>query len=346
MADRVLLTGISGVVGGHVALALLKAGYAVRGSLRDLTRAAEVGTMLRNAGADTAALEFARLDLLDDAGWNQAATGCRYLQHVASPLMVKIPRDREELIRPAVEGTRRALEAGLAAGVERIVITSSVAAIGYGHPSSRIAPYTAADWSSVEGDGVNAYTESKTRAELEAWSIMEAAGRRDDLVAINPSVVLGPLLGPDPGVSSMVIRRLLDGTVPFAPRLAFNIVDVRDVAALHLAAMTDVAAGGHRFIAAAAAVTLLDLAELLRPAFPEYASRLPRYAVPDWLVRLYALFDADARGNVGALGHTRHFDAGPAEVLLRRPFIPARLAAAATAQSLVDFGVVKPQKRG
>lgn len=345
MTGRVLVTGISGFIGSHVALALLYAGYTVRGSLRDQARAAEVAAMLERAGADTGRLELITLDLLDDAGWHEAARGCRYLAHTASPLHLRPPAERDVLVRPAVEGTRRAIEAALEADIERVVLTSSVAAMSNGHPRDRSAPFAEADWSATEGEGVNAYSESKTRAELEAWSLMEAAGRRADLVAINPVVVLGPMLSPRVSASIVLIKRLLDGSAPVAPRLTLNLVDVRDVAALHLAALTAPRAGGHRFIAAAPPVSLTEIVDGLRAAFPAFARRLPRLSVPDWVVRLYALVDADARANLGSLGSTRSFDAAPAEALLERPFITPRLAAAATAQSLVDFGVVRPPGR-
>jgi nucleoside-diphosphate-sugar epimerase len=344
MAGRVLVTGVSGFIGSHVALALLYAGYTVRGSLRDMSRAAEVAEMLERAGADLARLEFVPLELTDDHGWREAVDGCRYVQHVASPIAIRRPRHRDQLIVPAVAGIRRAVRAALAAGVERVVMTSSAAAISYGHPLDRTAPFTDADWSATEGADVTPYTESKTRAELEAWSLMEEAGRRHDLVTVNPTVVLGPLLNRDAGVSPVLIQRMLNG-IPFAPRMSLNTVDVRDVAALHLAAMANPRAGGHRYIATAAPLTMLELSEGLRSSFPAYADRLPRTEVPDWLVRLYAFFDSDARGNVGALGRTRQFDASPAESLLGRPFITPRVAAAATAQSLIDFGLVKPPPR-
>ena len=342
MTGRVLVTGVSGFIGSHVALRLLYGGYHVRGSLRDMARAGEVAEMLERAGAELARLEFVPLDLDEDAGWDAAAAGCRYLMHVASPLAVKAPRVRDVMIRPAVEGTRRALAAALSAGVERIVLTSSAAAISYGRAEGEVPEvFTDADWSATEGPDVTPYSESKTRAELEAWSIMEEAGRLQDLAVINPTIVLGPLLGSDPGVSSLLVLKLIDGSAPLAPRMAFNVVDVRDVAALHVAALTDVRAGGHRFIASAGAVTMLQLADALRPSFPDFASRMPRFAIPDWVVRLYALFDADARAHLGRLGRGPRYDARLAEALLGRPFITPRVAAAATAQSLIDFGIVR-----
>lgn len=340
MPDRVLLTGISGFLGGHVALALLRAGFAVRGSLRDPGRAGRARDALQHAGADISRLEFVTLNLMRDDGWREAAEGCRYLQHVASPLVIRMPEDRNDLIRPAVEGTRRALEAALASGVERMVLTSSAAAIMYGHPPERTVPFTEADWSRTDGAGVSAYTESKTRAELEAWSIMEAAGRRDDLAVINPTVVLGPLLDEDPGTSAILVKRLLDGTAPAAPRFSFGIVDVRDVAALHVNAMLAPRAGGQRCLASAGTVRLIDLGRALRSRFPRYSGRIPRFELPDWAARLYALFDRDMHDNLGSLGVVRPIDATRAHGLLGRPFIPPAEAAAATAQSLIDRHLV------
>lgn len=337
MPDRVLLTGISGFLGGHVALALLDAGFAVRGSLRDLARAGHVRETLQRHGADVSRLELVGLDLLDARGWQDAARDCRYLQHVASPLPLRQPSDRDELIRPAVEGTRRALEAGLKAGVERVVLTSSTAAILHGHPPDRAEPFTEADWSRIDGHGVSAYTESKTRAELDAWSIMETAGRRDDLAVINPTVILGPLLDEDAGTSAVLVQRLLDGSIPAAPRIHLGIVDVRDVAALHLAAMLSPRAGGHRHVASAGSLSLIELARALRPRFPAHAGRLPRFELPDAMTRLLALFSRDLRDNLGSLGASPPLDTRQAQSLLRRPFMPPAEVAAATAQSLIDM---------
>lgn len=337
MTDKVLVTGISGFLGGHVALALLKAGYAVRGSVRDLRKADKVRATLKEAaiGSNVDNLEFVALDLSRDAGWREAAEGCRYLQHVASPFVTSMPKDKDDLIRPAVEGTRRALEAALAAKLERVVLTSSFAAIGYGHEHGRAAPFTEADWSRTEGEDVTFYTESKTRAEREAWSIMEAAGRRDDLVVVNPTGILGPLLDDDPGTSGALVQRLLNGSVPALPRIRFGIVDVRDVAEMQVKAMETPWAGGRRFIATAGVMSFKQAADALRPGFPERADKIPKRELPDWVVRLLALFNAELRDGAGSLGVIKTIDNTAGAKLLGHAFISPADATIAMGRSLV-----------
>lgn len=341
MADLVLLTGISGFLGGHVGLALLKAGYRVRGSVRDLGKADKVRAALSQAGGDISQLEFVALDLNSDAGWDEAMRGVRYLQHTASPFVTNMPKDRMELIRPAVDGTRRALNAALAAQVERMVVTSSMAAIAYGHAKERSAPFTGADWTDLTGRGVNAYVESKTLAEREAWTIVDSAGRHDDLATINPSVILGPLLDDDAGTSAALLGRLMNGSIPAAARIYFSVVDVRDVAEAHVRAMTMPGAGGHRYAIGEKTLSLLEFADVVRGGLPEFSRRLPKREVPDWMVRLFSFVDKDIRGNVGELGVVRRVDAREAVGLLGHPLIAAPEAVLATARSLVAQGLVK-----
>lgn len=341
MADLVLLTGISGFLGGHIGLELLRQGFAVRGSVRSLSKADKVRAALAKAGADVSRLEFVELDLNSDTGWDAAMPGVRYLQHTASPFVTDIPKDKMELIRPAVDGTRRALTAALKANVERVVLTSSMAAIAYGHDKARTAPFTAADWTDLAGRGVNAYTESKTLAEKEAWTIIDGAGRHDDLVAINPAAILGPLLDEDPGTSAALIARLMNGSVPAAARIYFAAVDVRDVAAAHVKAMVTPSAGGHRFPMGDKTFSLLDFSNTVRAGTPEFAKRLPSRTVPDWMVRIFAFVDKDIRGNVGELGVVRLIDSTDVEKLLGHKLIPTADAVVATAKSLVEQGVVK-----
>lgn len=335
MSDRVLLTGVSGFLGGHVALALLKAGYIVRGSVRNIAKADGVRKTLGAAGADLSGLEFVTLDLLDESGWSEAAQGCRFLAHTASPFVLRMPTDKMDLIRPAVEGTERALKAGLRAGVERIVLTSSMAAIAYGHDKPRTVPFSAKDWSNPDSPKINAYAESKTRAERRAWEIMKEAGRERDLATINPAAIFGPLLDSDPGTSAILVIRLLNGSVPAAPRISFAMVDVRDVADAHVVALTHPNAGGHRFPMGERCLSFMEAANVLRSRFPERAKKLPRFEMPDWGVKLYAFFDSDVRGNIGELGVKRELDSSDTVALLGRPLITADKALVATAETVL-----------
>ncbi|WP_297104146.1 NAD-dependent epimerase/dehydratase family protein [uncultured Devosia sp.] len=336
--DRVLLTGISGFLGGHLALALLKAGYSVRGSLRNIGKAEAVRDTLRRAGTDISRLEFVELDLMSDKGWDKAMDGVRYLQHTASPFVIDLPEDKMELIRPAVEGTERALNAALKASVERIVLTSSMAAIAYGHDKSRTRPFTEADWTNLNGRGVNAYIESKTLAEQRAWEIMREAGRENDLATINPSAILGPLLDEDPGTSALMVKRLLDGSVPALPRMPFVIVDVRDIAEAHLKAMTAPNAGGRRFPMGERSMLMGEVAEIVRKTAPN--RKVPRLPMPDWAVRVYALFDRDVRGILNELGVLKSLDSRSAVALLGRPLIAADRAIADTTTALIERRIV------
>ncbi len=337
----VLVTGVTGFVGGHVALQLLNAGYRVRGSLRSPGRADKVRKELEAAGAVTNALEFVTLDLLDDAGWAEAMSGVYAVMHVASPFVIEMPEDPDELIRPAVEGTERVLKAALGADVKRIVLTSSIAAIAYGDDPERKVPFTDADWTRLDtAIPITTYIRSKTLAEHRAWDIMKAAGRENDLVCINPTNIYGPLLGDDIGTSGLIIRRLLNGSLPAAPRIHLLSVDVRDVAALHLAALETDVAGGQRFLVSARALSLPEMARLLRRNFPDQARRAPRLTLPNWVTRLYALFDQDLRDNIGELGRPKRVHGARAEILLGHKLIDAETAFLAMAKTMIDRDLV------
>lgn len=339
MSDRVLLTGISGFLGGHVALALLEAGFAVRGTVRSAAKANKVRDTLGRRGVDMSRLEIVELDLTRDEGWLEAATGCRYVQHVASPFVTSMPNDKNELIRPAVEGTTRAVASAMAAGVERIVLTSSAVAVYYGHPRSRTKPFTEADWTVLGQPGITAYIESKTLAEQKAWTVAEAAGRRDDLVAVNPGIMLGPLLDDDPGTSGAIVQRLLNGSLRAAPKIAMPVADVRDAAAIHVAVMTSPQAGGRRYLVSEDTLTIKQMGDELRAALPGYRSRLPYFEAPNWAVRLLAPLDPDIRDNIEELGHFRQFDSTEARRLLGRDLMSARHAVTEMGRSLIAQGL-------
>src|SRR5262249_27176226 len=246
--ELVLVTGGSGFIGAHCILALLNAGYRVRTTVRSLKREGDVRAMLKVGGVDAGErLSFVEADLMSDAGWPAGVAGCSYVLHVASPLPPSIPKHEDDLIVPAREGTLRVLRAARDAGVKRVVQTSSFAAIGYGH-ELQSAPFDERTWTN-ERAKLAPYTKSKTLAERAAWDFMAREGGALELSVVNPVAVFGPVLGPDLSGSIFLIKRLLEGGVPAVPRLYFGLVDVRDVADLHLRAMTHPNAKGERFLA-------------------------------------------------------------------------------------------------
>ncbi len=336
MQDRVLLTGISGFLGLHIALQLLNRGFKVRGSVRNLKRCDEVRQTLETHGANIKNLEFVVLDLTNDAGWDEAMDEVRYLQHIASPFVTKMPKDKMDLIRPAVDGTTRAIKGALKARVERIIVTSSMAAIMYQKNHSRSTPFTEKDWTDIKAPSANAYVQSKTLAEQRAWELMEEAGRRDDLVTVNPSLILGPLLNKDPGTSGALVLRLLKGSIPAAPRFIFSAVDVRDVAEVHIKVMENSDAGGKRFATAANNLSIMEMAKAIKVAFPQYGGKMPKFEMPDWAVRIYSLFDSDVRSNIGELGVNRLIDASRAKAILGRDFISYEDALIATTKTIIE----------
>lgn len=340
----VLVTGISGFLGGHTALAFLKQGYKVRGSVRNLSKANKVKNTLANAGADLSKLEFVALDLMSDTGWEDAMHGVKYLAHTASPFLTSMPKDPEELIRPAVDGTNRAIKAALASNVERIVLTSSLVAVMYGHAKSRTALFTGKDWTNTNSKSTNAYMESKLYAEQAAWELMDKSDRRNDMTTINPGFIQGPLLDEDPGTSGAVILRALKGEFPATPKLRFPSIDVRDVAEAHVAAIQADSARGKRYLMAQSSPSLIAMTRVIGEEFPQFKSKLPKFELPDWVTQFVGMFDKDIKAATFELGYNRQIDASPVIELLGHPLIHVDDAFIAMADSLISKGLVTPPK--
>jgi nucleoside-diphosphate-sugar epimerase len=338
----VLVTGGSGFIGSHCIAQLLAAGHQVRTTVRNLNREADVRAMVREAGAEAGErLSFFAADLARDAGWREAAAGCEYVLHVASPLLQHAPRDEDELIVPARDGTLRVLRASREAGVKRVVLTSSFAAIGHGQKPQQ-APFNETNWTNVDGRDVSPYAKSKTLAERAAWDFVANGDGGLELSVINPVMVLGPVLGPDYSAPILVVKRLMDGSVPGCPRLYFGIVDVRDIADLHVRAMTDPAAKGERFLATAGDfVSIRQIADVLKDRLGTAAKRVPTREVPNWLVHVFAFFDSSARQILPELGKVKNGSGEKARRLLGWAPRSREDAIAATGESLLRLGLLK-----
>ena len=341
--ELVLVTGGSGFIATHCILQLLAAGYRVRATVRSLGREAEVRATLKAAGADAGdRLAFAAADLTADAGWAEAAAGCDFVLHVASPFPLNVPRHEDELIVPAREGALRVLRASRDAGVRRVVQTSSFAAIGYGHPRLE-RPFNEHDWTRVDGPGLTAYAKSKTLAERAAWDFMAREGGALELAVVNPVGVFGPVLGADFSTSIEIVKRMMEGALPALPRITFGVVDVRDVADLHLKAMTAPEAAGERFLAVAGDfLSMRDIALVLKRRMGDAARRVPTRELPDWLLRVVALVDKSVGQVVPELGKPKNAVNDKARRMLGWSPRPAEDALVASAESLARLGLLKP----
>jgi nucleoside-diphosphate-sugar epimerase len=308
MTDQlVLVTGGSGFVASHCIATLLTAGFRVRTTVRSLSREPMVREMMQGAGiAELNRLSFATADLLSDDGWAGAVAGCDFVQHVASPFPAGVPAHEDDLIIPARDGALRVLRAARDAAVKRVVLTSSFAAIGYGHPAGRREPFTEADWTDPAAR-ISAYTKSKTMSERAAWDFVRNEGGSLELSVVNPVGVFGPVLGPDYSSSIGLLKRMLDGGVPGCPDLWFGAVDVRDVASLHLLAMTQPAANGERFLAVAGDfLSVYDIAQILRQNLGSAAAKAPTRRIPNIMVRIASLFDSAVRDTLPELGKKKN----------------------------------------
>jgi len=339
---KVLVTGGSGFIASRTILQLLAAGHWVRTTVRNPNREHDVRAMLKQAGIDSGErLSFCIADLEQDAGWPPAVVGCDYVLHVASPFPEHIPKREEELIVPARDGALRVLRAARDAGVKRVVLTSSFAAVGYGHPPQQ-APFDETSWTRVEGDDVRPYIKSKTLAERAAWDFVEAEGGNLELCTINPVGVFGPVLGPDYSTSILVVQRMMDGQIPGCPRMHFGVVDVRDVADLHIRAMTHPAAKGERFLATAGDfVALRDIARILKSRLGASAKRVRALELPNWVVRLAALRDPAIKQILPELGKPKNATSDKARRLLNWSPRSTEDAVVATAESMLQLGLLK-----
>ena len=334
----VLVTGASGFMAQHTILRLFDAGYRVRGTLRSMAKADRVRAVLGERGDR---LELVEADLMHDDGWREAARGCRFVLHIASPLPSKPPKDENELIVPARDGALRVLAAAVAEKVERVVMTSSVAAVLYGHARDGSRTYDEHDWSQL-GKEVGAYEKSKTIAERAAWDYVEGLSGTDriQLCTVNPGLVLGPVLSADFSTSGEVVRKLLAREMPGCPDIGWAVVDVRDVADAQLAAMTTPAAAGSRFVLAIEHASMRDIATILAARFRDRGYKVPTRKVPGWLLRLVSVWDRTAKLAVQELGKRQDLSNQHAREVLGWHPRPLEEMVTSMGESMIEHGVV------
>ena len=333
----VLVTGGSGYLGGWCIVELMRRGYRVRTTVRNPTREREVHEAVASEIDPAHRLTVHQADLLGDEHWDNIIEGCDYVLHVASPFPPKQPKDPDELIRPAREGTIRVLGKSLDHDVKRVVVTSSIAAIRL-TKGAETRTLTEEDWTDPDSAELTPYVRSKTVAERAAWDLVQERGAEHRLAGVNPGAIIGPVLHDDISYSVQSVERLLKG-LPGVPRLGFNFVDVRDVADLEIRAMTTPEAGGRRFIAVTKFLWMSETGEILRERLGDQASKVPTRTIPDLLVRGMALFDGGIRSIVGTLGKRTDLSSERAMGLGWSPR-PIDDTVAETGESLIRHGVV------
>ncbi len=333
--EKVLVTGGSGFIGLHCIQQLLDQGFKVKTTIRSNARQTEIVNAMTKHSSHPENLEFFVADLLQDSGWNEAVSGCQYVLHVASPFVIENPEDEDVLIKPAVEGTLRVLAACRNSTVQKVVLTSSVAAIAYGHSKSKTL-FDENDWSDTTGN-ISAYAKSKTLAEKAAWDFMGklADNEKFELTTINPSAVTGPMLTDDIGTSNSFIVQLASGLMPVVPKIHMGFVDVRDVAKAHIFAMTSSKANGQRIIASEREMFFSDASKVLNSAG---YMKAPTREIPDFFVRLMAPFVKQLGALKASLGRIANLDKTKANNIFDWKFICANESLTVTAKQLEEMG--------
>jgi nucleoside-diphosphate-sugar epimerase len=340
--ERLLVTGGSGFIAGHCILQLHEQGYVVRTTVRSPKHQSAVRAVLTDAGmANGDALTFVEADLTRDAGWADALSGCDFVLHVASPVHTENVKDEDDVIVPARDGALRVLRAPRDAGVKRVVLTSAFHTVGFGHPhTDRV--FTEGDWSVIDGPGVDAYGKSKILAERAAWDFMATEGGSTELVTMLPVAVMGPVMGKQISGANHIIQRCLDGQMPGYPNMYIPIVDVRDVAGAHVAAMTAPSAADQRFLISSGepAIAMKQIGAILKSYFGAAAQRVPTRTIPNVVVRLAALFNAEFRPVAADLNYVKKVSTDRARRVLGLRLRTSEQAIIASAESMIAKSLV------
>jgi len=333
---KILLTGVSGFLGSHTAIQLLEKGYQVIGTVRDLDRAPEIRQILSGHTSNIDRLTFVQAELTDEHVWRDLMKGIDYVMHIASPFPRELPRHEDDLIRPAKQGTVNVLKAASQNGVNRIVITSSTAAIVYGkEKSGRNGIYNENDWTDISIiEDTTPYFRSKTIAERAAWDFIQADNSGLELSTICPGAILGPVLEKDFGTSANIVVKAMDGSMPAIPRIGSDMVDVRSVVDLHVRAMEMKEAAGERFIGSAGYLSFKEVTDILREKYPD--KKIPRYLLPSFLVKVFSNFEPTLKPILLDLDIERRLDNSKAIKRLNWEPIDPKEAVIACAESVIE----------
>ena len=336
--ETVLVTGGTGFIGLHCLQQLLDKGYKVRTTIRSESRKQEVLEAMKKHSSNCENLEFYIADLLKDDGWKEAVEGSKYVLHVASPFFLGEPENEDVFIKPAVEGTLRVLKACADADVQKVVLTSSFAAVGYGHPREKEV-YTEDDWSSVDGE-ISAYAKSKTLAEKAAWEFVEnlEESKKFDLTVINPVAVTGPMLTSDIGSSNDFLLKLISGSMPACPKIHMGYIDVRDVAKAHIFSMTEEKTNGERIIVSENEMFFAEVGKTLNEAG---FKKSPTKELPNFLVKIMSFFVGELKTLLSALDRRGDIDKTKAERFFNWEYISTEQSVTETAQQLQEMGLTK-----
>jgi dihydroflavonol-4-reductase len=336
--ETVLVTGGTGFIGLHCLQQLLDKGYKVRTTIRSESRKQEVMEAMKKHSSNCENLEFYIADLLNDDGWKEAVEGSKYVLHVASPFFLGEPENEDVFIKPAVEGTLRVLKACADADVEKVVLTSSFAAVGYGHPREKEV-YTEEDWSTTDGE-ISSYAKSKTLAEKAAWEFVEnlEESNKFDLTVINPVAVTGPMLTSDIGSSNDFLLKLISGSMPACPKIHMGYIDVRDVAKAHIFSMTEEKTNGERIIVSENEMFFAEVGKTLNEAG---FKKSPTKEMPNFLVKIMSLFVGELKSLLSALNRKGDIDKTKAKSFFNWDYISTEQSVTETAQQLQDMGLTK-----
>ena len=333
---EILVTGASGFIASHIVIQLLNQGYRVRGTVRNLSRADKLKEVI-GKHAPTTGLSFVQADLMDADSWQAAVKGTDGIMHVASPIATELPKDPNEMIVPAKEGTRNVLQAAIDQGVPRVVITSSVASIVYGQGPGL---FTEDNWTNTDHRDATPYIQSKTIAEKLAWEMAQEAGDKLQITTVHPSLVLGPVLEQDYGNSAEVVKKLMDGSFPGTPNLGLPIVDVRDVASMHIMAFENDASIGERLICSGPFLWMHEIALILRKHYPDFQKKIPTRKLPTWLVKLFANFQKEVKSVLQDVDVRREVTWEKGKRILGWDPRGPEEAIRATADSLIEFKIL------